>query len=36
MPPINKIKITESGPDLLGINPKLTTDIYLINPSTTL
>jgi hypothetical protein len=26
--------MTKSGPGLLGINPKLATDIYPINPST--
>jgi len=36
MLPIDKIKITESGPSSLGINPKLAVDIYPINPFTTL
>jgi len=36
MLPIDEIKITKSRPSLLGINPKLATDIYPINPSTTL
>jgi hypothetical protein len=36
MLPIDKIKITESRPSLLGVNPKLAMDIYPINPSTIL
>jgi len=36
MPPINEIKITESGPGLLGINLKPAIDFYPINPSTAL
>ena len=36
MSPIDKIKMTISRPNLLGINPKLVTDIYFINPSTAL
>ena len=34
MSSIDKIKMTKSRPNLLGINPKLATDIYFINPST--
>ena len=30
-PPIDKIKITESGLGLMGTNPKLVTDIYSVN-----
>jgi hypothetical protein len=36
MPPINKTKMTEFGPSLLGINSELTADIYFIYPSTVL
>ena len=36
MPPINKIKITKFKSSLLGINLKLTTDIYFINLFTAL
>jgi hypothetical protein len=34
MPPIDEIKMTKFRPSLLGANPKLTTDIYPIYPST--
>jgi hypothetical protein len=30
MPPIDKIKMTKFRPSLLGVNPKLTIDIYPI------
>ena len=36
MPPIDNIKITKSRPSLLGINPKLITNIYFINLFTVL
>jgi hypothetical protein len=36
MPPIDKIKITEFRPGLLGANLKLVTDIYSIYLSTVL
>jgi hypothetical protein len=36
MPPIGKIKITESGFNSLGANPKPAVDIYPVYPSTTL
>jgi hypothetical protein len=36
MPPIDEIKMTKSGPSSSGVNPKPATDIYPINPSTTL
>jgi hypothetical protein len=36
MLPIDEIKMTESRPSLLGVNPKLATDIYPVNPSTIL
>jgi hypothetical protein len=36
MSPIDKIKMTKSRLNLLGVNPKPTTDIYFINPFTVL
>jgi hypothetical protein len=36
MPPINKIKMTEFRPSLLGVNFKLAIDIYPIYLSTAL